>query len=64
MASLFSVYFPFSPSFSDMSGIFKKLNHEPMVTLSSTKEARIYNGKKTASLTSGVGKTGQLLVKE
>ena len=35
-----------------------------MVTLSSTKEARIYNGIKTASLTSGVGKTGQPLVKE
>ena len=35
-----------------------------MVTLSSTKEARIYNGKKTTSLTSGVGKTGQPLVKE
>ena len=34
-----------------------------MVTLSSTKEARIYSGKKTASLTSGVGKTGQPLVK-
>ena len=30
-----------------------------MVTLSSTKEARIYNGKKTTSLTSGAGKTGQ-----
>ena len=28
------------------------------------KEARIYNGKKTASLTSGAGKTGQPLVKE
>ena len=27
-----------------------------MVTLSLTKEARIYNGKKTISLTSGVGK--------
>ena len=38
--------------------------HEPMDTLSSTKEARIYNGKKTTSLTSGVGKTGQPLVKE
>ena len=38
--------------------------HEPMVTLSSTKEARIYNGKKIASLTSRVGKTGQPLVKE
>ena len=38
--------------------------HEPMDTLSSTKEARIYNGKKTTSLTSGDGKTGQPLVKE
>ena len=28
-----------------------------MVTLSSTKEASIYNGKKTTSLTSGAGKT-------
>ena len=35
-----------------------------MDTLSSTKEARIYNGKKTNSLTSGAGKTGQPLVKE
>ena len=38
--------------------------HEPMDTLSSTKGARIYNGKKTTSLTSGAGKTGQPLVKE
>ena len=29
-----------------------------------TKEARIYNGKKTNSLTSGARKTGQPLVKE
>ena len=28
------------------------------------KEAKIYNGKKTTSLTSGAGKTGQPLVKE
>ena len=28
------------------------------------KEARIYNGLKTISLTSGAGKTGQPLVKE
>ena len=35
-----------------------------MVTLSSTKEARRYNGKKIASLTSGAGKIGQPLVKE
>ena len=35
-----------------------------MDTLSLTKEARIYNGKKTTSLTSSAGKTGQLLVKE
>ena len=36
----------------------------PMDTLSLTMEARIYNGKKTTSLTSGAGKTGQPLVKE
>ena len=34
-----------------------------MDTLSLTKEARIYNGEKTISLTSGTGKTGQPLVK-
>ena len=38
--------------------------HMPMDTLSLTKEARIYNGEKIISLTSGAGKTGQLLVKE
>ena len=38
--------------------------HTPMDTLSSTKEARIYNGEKTISLTSGAGKTDQPLVKE
>ena len=32
--------------------------------LSLIKEARMYNGEKTASSTSGAGKTGQLLVKE
>ena len=32
--------------------------------LSLTKEARIYNGEKTISLTTGAGKTGQPLVKE
>ena len=35
-----------------------------MDTLSSTKEARICNGEKTISLTSGGGNTGQPLVKE
>ena len=35
-----------------------------MDTLSSTKEARINNGVKTISLTSGAGKTDQTLVKE
>ena len=35
-----------------------------MDTLSLTKEARIYNGVKTISLTSGAGKTGQPLIKE
>ena len=38
--------------------------HTPMDTLSLTKEAIIYNGEKTISLTSGAGKTGQPLVKE
>ena len=38
--------------------------HAPMDTLSLTKEARIYNGEKTISLTSGAGKTGQPLVKQ
>ena len=32
--------------------------HTPMDTLSSTKEARMYNGEKTISLTSDAGKTG------
>ena len=35
-----------------------------MDTLSLTKEARIYNGEKTISLTASAGKTGQPLVKE
>ena len=35
-----------------------------MDTLSSTREARIHNGVKTISLTSGAGKTGQSLVKK
>ena len=35
-----------------------------MVTLSLIKEARVYNGEKTASSISGAGKTGQLHVKE
>ena len=38
--------------------------HAPMDTLSLTKEARIYNGEKTISLTSGAGETAQPLVKE
>ena len=35
-----------------------------MGTLLLMKEARIYNGAKTASLINGAGKTGQLHVKE
>ena len=35
-----------------------------MDTLSLTKEAKIDSGKKTISLTSGAGRTGQPLVKE
>ena len=33
-------------------------------TISLTKEAKIYNGLKPISLTSGAGKTGQPLVEE
>ena len=36
----------------------------PMSTLFLTKEARIYNGEKTASSINVAGKTGQLHVKE
>ena len=35
-----------------------------MVTLSLTKESRIYNGEKTASSISGAGKIEQLYLKE
>ena len=35
-----------------------------MDTLSLTKEAKIYSGKKTISLTSGAGSTGQPFVKD
>ena len=35
-----------------------------MDTLSLTKEAKIYNGEKTITLTSGAEKTGQLIVNE
>ena len=38
--------------------------HTNMDTSSLIKEARIYNGEKTISLTSGAGKTGQSLVKD
>ena len=36
----------------------------PMDTLSLTKEAKIYNGEKTVSSTSGTGKIGQLCLEE
>ena len=41
-----------------------EINPHNLDTLSLTKEARIYNGEKTISLTSGAEKTGQPLVKE
>ena len=41
-----------------------EINPAPVDTLSLTKEARIYNGLKTISLTNGAAKTGQPLVKE
>ena len=40
-----------------------EINHAPMGTLSLTKEAKLYNGEKTACLISGAGKTGRLLLK-
>ena len=42
----------------------KSIAHASMDTLSLTKEARIYNGEKTISLTSGAGKTDPPLIKE
>ena len=42
----------------------KPRDNTPMDILSLTKEARIYSGEKTISLTSGHGKSGQPLVKE
>ena len=41
-----------------------EINPRTYHTLSLTKEASIYNGLKTISLTSGAGKSGQPLVKE
>ena len=41
-----------------------EINPHTMDTLSSTKEARLYTGEKTISLTSDAGKTGQSPVKE
>ena len=38
--------------------------YAPMGTLFLTKEARIYNGAKTASSMNGAGKTGHLHIKE
>ena len=42
----------------------QKYTHAPMGTLFLTKEARTYNGAKTASSINDAGKTGQLHVKE
>ena len=41
-----------------------EINPHTYVILSSKKEAKPYNGEKTASSISGAGKTGQLHVKE
>ena len=41
----------------------RKKTHAPIGTLFLTKEARIYNGAKTAFSINGAGKTGQLHVK-
>ena len=42
----------------------RKPEINPMGTLFLTKEARIYNGAKTASSINGAGKTRQVQVKE
>ena len=42
----------------------QRQTHEPMVTLSLTKEATIHNGEKKSSCISSAGKTRQLHVKE
>ena len=42
----------------------RKPRDKPMHICSLIKEARIYNGEKTASSISGAGKTGQLYAKE
>ena len=42
----------------------RKPRNKPMHTLLLTKEAKIYNGTKTASSINGAGETGQLYVKE
>ena len=44
--------------------IAQRCIHTPIDTLPLTKEAKIYNGEETISLTSGAGKTGQPPVKE
>ena len=41
-----------------------EINHAPMGALFLTKEARIYNGARTAPSINGTGKTGQLHIKE
>ena len=41
-----------------------EITHVAMGTLFLTKEARIYNGAKTASSINGAGETGQLHVKK
>ena len=42
----------------------RKPRDKSTLTLSFTKEAKIYNGEKTTCLTSGAGKTGQPSIKE
>ena len=58
------IAFPEETSHTGLVPIRVTSLNAPMDTLSLTKEARIYSGKKTISLTSGAQKTGQSLVQE